>query len=88
MKVVHRPGQENQNADALSRQPLPAIGAIILKPEKMQNDWIKAQNNDEYCKEIIRMLNENNKRATTEFHFDNAGLLVTHDGKIVVPREK
>jgi putative transposase len=53
----------------------------------MQNDWIAAQRNDEYCKEIIRKINEceNDKE---EFHFDNAGLLVTYDGKIVVPKDK
>ena len=53
----------------------------------MQNDWITAQRNDEYCKEIIRIISEceNEKQ---EFQFDNAGLLVTYDGKIVVPKEK
>jgi len=84
MTLIHRPGQENQNADCLSRQPLPVIGAI-LKPEVTQNKWIIAQQKDEYCKEIIRTINEN---GTKEFHFDNAGLLVTFDGKIVVPKEK
>jgi hypothetical protein len=29
MTLIHRPGQENQNADGLSRQPLPVIGAIL-----------------------------------------------------------
>ena len=44
----------------------------------MQNDWITAQRNDEYCKEIIRIISEceNEKQ---EFQFDNAGLLVTKD---------
>jgi hypothetical protein len=53
----------------------------------MQNDWITAQRNDKYCKEIIRIISEceNDKQ---EFQFDNAGLLVTYDGKIVVPKEK
>jgi hypothetical protein len=35
MTLIHRPGQENQNADGLSRQSLPVKGAI-LKPEIMQ----------------------------------------------------
>ncbi len=88
MEIIYRPGQENQNADALSRQPLPTLGAILVKPEVMQNSWIAAQNNDDYCKEIILALNERNNKATQDFHFDNAGLLVTFDGKIVVPKEK
>jgi hypothetical protein len=86
MTLIHRPGQENQNADGLSRQPLPVIGAI-LKLEIMQNDWITAQRNDEYCKEIIRIISKCEKDKQ-EFQFDNAGLLVTYDGKIVVPKEK
>jgi hypothetical protein len=88
MEIIYRPGQENQNADALSRQPLPTLGAILVKPKVMQNNWIEAQNNDDYCKEIISTLNERNNRATTEFHYDKSGLLVTFDGKIVVPKEK
>jgi putative transposase len=86
MTLIHRPGQENQNADDLSRQPLPVIGAI-LKPEVMQNDWIAAQRNDEYYKEIIQKIYEC-ENDTQEFNFDNAGLEVTYDGKIVVPKEK
>jgi hypothetical protein len=88
MEIIYRPGQENQNADALSRQPLPTLGAILVKPKVIQNSWIEAQNNDDFCKEIISTLNERNNRATTEFHFDKSGLLVTFDGKIVVPKEK
>ena len=39
MTVLHRPGQENQNADALSRAPLPTIGVVTqIKQEKIQND--------------------------------------------------
>jgi hypothetical protein len=63
MIVLHRPGQKNQNKDALSRTPLPSIGSIILvKEEKVQNDIILAQKNDNFCKEIIRRLEENNKK--------------------------
>ncbi len=88
MEIIFRPGQDNQNADTLSRQPLPTLGAMLVKPEVMQNSWIAAQNNDDYCKEIIWALNECNNRATQDFHFNNAELLVTFDGKIVVPKEK
>jgi transposase InsO family protein len=88
MNIIYRPGQENQNADALSRQPLPTLGAILMKPEVTQNSWIVAQNNDNYCKGIILELNQRNNKATQDFHFDNSGLLVTFDGKIVVPKEK
>ena len=44
MKVIHRPGQDNQNADALSQASLPTVGAItIVKQEKLQNDWKSAE---------------------------------------------
>jgi hypothetical protein len=89
MIVLHRPGQENQNADALSRTPLPSIGSIILvKEEKVQNDIILAQRNDNYCKEIIQKLEESNKKEYNEFRFNNEGILITNEGKIVVPKEK
>jgi hypothetical protein len=88
MIVLHRPGQKNQNKDALSRTPLPSIGSIILvKEEKVQNDIILAQKNDNFCKEIIRRLEENNKKDYNEFCFNNEGILITNEGKIVVPRE-
>jgi Integrase zinc binding domain len=89
MKVLHRPGQENQNADALSRTPLPSIRSIMLvKKEKIQNDLILAQRNDKFCQEIIRMLEETNKKDSNNFRFDNEGILIRNEGKILVPKEK
>ena len=146
MKVLHRPGQENQNADALSRAPLPTVGSVRIskfetevKQEQIQIDWKTAQREDDYCKDIIKELerdseiktvneqiaaeiNENiqnirqegteeipnqqinsdeprtrlrirpaSRRHTKikqEFHFDKEGLLVTSEGKLVVPEAK
>lgn len=77
MIVLHRPGQKNQNADALSRTPLPSIGSIMLvKEEKVQNDLILAQRNDIFCQEIIRRLEENNKKEYNEFRLNNEGILI------------
>ena len=36
IQLMHRSGQENQNADALSRIPLPTLGAILC--EKLTSD--------------------------------------------------
>jgi hypothetical protein len=60
IEVIYRPGQDNQNADALSKAPLPSVGVItIVKQEKLQNVWKSSQSEDDYCKEIVRKLNDN-----------------------------
>jgi hypothetical protein len=89
MEVLHRPGQENQNADALSREPLQKVGTIkLVKQNKIQNDSIAAQREDAYCKEIIQSLVDNHEIDSREFSFNSTGLLVTKEGKMVVPKVK
>ena len=89
MEVIHRPGQDNQNADALSRAPLPTIGVITrVKQEKLQNDWKSAQSEDDYCKEILEKLNDNKITKPIGFNLNKEGILITSDGKFVVPRTK
>jgi hypothetical protein len=89
MEVIHRPGQDNQNADALSRAPLPTVGVITkVKQEKLQNDWKTAQSEDDYCKEILRKLNVKKIKKPIGFNLNKEGILIPSDGKFVVPRTK
>ncbi len=61
---------------------------MLVKEEIIQSDLILAQRNDKFCQEIIRVLEENNKKEFNEFRFNNEGILITNEGKIVVPKEK
>ena len=87
MEVIHRPGQDNQNADALSRTPLPTVGVITkVKQQTLQSDWKSAQSEDDYCKEIVRKLNDNKIKKPIGFNLNREVILITSDGKFVVPR--
>ena len=76
--IIHRPGKLNQNADALSRIPkkvdlVPSISVIMKGSFPSKEEFICAQQKDEYC---LRKQSPNR----------NDGMnLITSKGKIIVP---
>jgi hypothetical protein len=84
--IGYRPGKTNQNADSLSRIPiLPAAATIsFVKPDK----WREAQDNDEYCRKILRNLGTNEENGEDYYLMPDTGVLATKDGKFVVPKSK
>lgn len=81
MKIGYRSGLSNQNADCLSRTPLPLVATVSFGVE----DWVEDQAHDEYCKEIIRNLG---KDKELKYVFLQNGLLAKKDGRVVVPLSK
>lgn len=94
-KIIYKKGSTHQNADALSRAPVNYISSTYKV-----DDFIKAQQEDSFCKIVLSNLEKNppegtpgddasnNMEATAEppaFHFTKSGLLVNSEGKVVVP---
>ena len=83
--IGYRPGKSNQNADCLSRAPLPVIAVIKLEE---QNEWVKAQEIDEHCSDILSKLENKNLKEVNFIKDMQTGILLTMDRKIIVPKAK
>lgn len=84
--IRYRPGKRHQNADCLSRIPIYAI----IKNDLFVEDWITAQQNDEFCKTVLKVKGqpgtaERQLTENDEFTVLENGLIATADGRIVVP---
>ena len=85
IKIGYRPGKTNQNADFLSRFPLPLVANVIFGVD----DWIEDQSQDPHCKQIVAQMNgdgNEGRKRNFKYTFLNSGLLSKKDGRIVVPK--
>ncbi len=93
LNIKYRPGKSNQNADSLSRAPVNAITVGL----SMVDDWIAAQKEDTFCKEVFKTMAEETNATEQRgpqlrdiskddgFIFLPNKLLANASGKIVVP---
>ena len=81
MKIGYRAGKSHQNADCLSRTPLPVIATVTFGID----DWLEDQAQDEYCRSIIESLDHT---ENPNYVFLANGLLAKKDGRIVVPLKR
>ena len=54
IEIGYRPGKTHQNADCLSRIPTHSIETV---PFNVTKEWITAQEKDEFCKNVIEIIN-------------------------------
>lgn len=82
ISIEYRPGKKHQNADCLSRTPVQHIHAVFSG----YDDWISAQQRDEFCSSILKKLTRNShKERKITFQLMSNGLLGTQTGLVVVP---
>ena len=81
--IGYRSGKTNQNADCLSRVPIPTIAVITLQ---QNDDWADAQRNDEFCTSMFEKID---KGIETDYMIDpDTLILVDKQGRLVVPDAK
>ena len=85
IEIGYRAGKQNQNADSLSRIPLPLVATVTFKQES--GDWAKDQSDDEYCKGIIEKLKSGKQKIEESFSVQENGELHYKD-KLVVPTKR
>ncbi len=83
IEIGYRPGNKNQNADCLSRNPVFTISFI-----EFDSTWAADQESDIHCNKIIKSLKDGNKEIIKKYHVNQLGILTTHDGRLVVPTTK
>ena len=81
--IGYRSGKTNQNADCLSRIPVPTVASLSLKVE---NDWTLDQSKDDYC---MKLLDELRNSETKDGHkLLPTGELINKHGNLVVPANR
>ena len=83
IEIGYRAGKLNQNADTLSRIPLPLVATVTFNHEN--SNWAKDQLQDTFCKEIFEKLNANN--VVANYSIAESSELYYKD-KLVVPESK
>jgi hypothetical protein len=85
IEIGYRAGKQNQNADTLSRIPLPVVATVTFNKES--NNWAKDQLVDAYCKTIFSKLTNAKDDSMINFSISDSGELLFKD-KLVVPASK
>ena len=83
IEIGYRAGKHNQNADTLSRIPLPLVATVTFN--KDDSNWAKNQLQDTFCKDIFDKLKTRNE--VTNYSISESGELYYLD-KLVVPDSK
>ena len=83
IEIGYRAGKHNQNADTLSRIPLPLVATVTFN--KDDSNWAKNQLQDTFCKDIFEKLKTRNE--VTNYSISESGELYYLD-KLVVPDSK
>ena len=83
IEIGYRAGKQNQNADTLSRIPLPLVATVSCN--KDDSNWAKNQLQDTFCKDIFDKLKTRNE--VTNYSISESGELYYLD-KLVVPDSK
>ena len=82
IEIGYRAGKLNQNADTLSRIPLPLVATVTFKQE---SNWAKDQLHDTFCKEIFEKIKT--CKEVANYSISETGELYYLD-KLVVPDSK
>ena len=83
IEIGYRAGKHNQNADTLSRIPLPLVATVTFNKE--DSNWTKDQLHDTFCKDILEKLKTCHEVAN--YSLSENGELYYLD-KLVVPESK
>ena len=83
LTIIYRPGNKNQNADALSRIPFETgINTIQTKGIPKRREWIEKQRTDHYCETLLEPLRRKDTARLTR-----SGGILRINNKIVVPQD-
>ena len=84
--IGYRAGKVNQNADSLSRVPVPPVAVATLKTP--ENAWRNEQLKDEFCMERIEFLEDSSENEHPYFKISENGELIYKENRLVVPKNK
>ena len=89
IEIGYRSGKSNQNADGLSRTPIPETTPVVAVVSFATSEtWEKAQRLDGFCAQIIKEILNSPSNQYNGYELSSNNELIDIEGRLVVPQSK